>query len=179
MSKIICEVLKCNNRTERNGKLCSAHKMRIHRTGDVQAHIPINFRNHGQKKTSIYNSWLMMKNRCQNIRAEDYKYYGKKGIEVCERWQIFQNFREDMGDKPHSRMTIDRKDSSKNYCKENCRWATRQTQAQNRSYCVLNYKKAKEIRKLYKTGKSLKELAVLFGAGKTTISSVINWKAWK
>jgi hypothetical protein len=64
-----------------------------------------------------------MINRCANPNSPDYKRYGGKGIEVCERWRDFRNFLEDMGSRPIG-TSLDRKDGNQNYEPGNCRWAT-------------------------------------------------------
>lgn len=82
-----------------------------------------------------YRSWQMMKNRCLNKNAKDYAYYGAKGITICKKWQkSFEAFLEDMGRRPSSLHTLDRKDGRKNYTPSNCQWATRQEQSRNRAY---------------------------------------------
>ncbi len=83
------------------------------------------------KPSPTYISWQNMKARCQNPNHPDYKDYGGRGIEVCERWQDFTNFLEDMGEKPEG-LTLDRIDNNRNYESGNCRWATRKEQTQNR-----------------------------------------------
>ena len=83
-----------------------------------------------------YNAWQHMRNRCLNFKTKDYPYYGGRGISICARWDSFNNFLEDMGGVP-SKWTLDRVDGNGNYCKENCRWATRETQSRNRAYCKL------------------------------------------
>lgn len=79
-----------------------------------------------------YPIWRGMRKRCYRKEAKDYRYYGGKGIRVCNRWRKFKNFIEDMGPRPSKKHSIDRIDPLKNYYKENCRWATRLEQTQNR-----------------------------------------------
>lgn len=86
-----------------------------------------------KKFPSEYSSWWAMNNRCSNEEFSHYEYYGGKGIVVCDAWKRFVNFLNDMGLKPTEDHTIDRKDTTLGYYKENCRWATRAIQALNRS----------------------------------------------
>lgn len=84
------------------------------------------------KRHPIYDVWAAMLRRCQNPRNPAYKYYGARGISVCERWQTFTHFLEDMLPSYRSDLQIERIDNNKGYCKENCKWDTRRAQMLNR-----------------------------------------------
>jgi len=88
------------------------------------------FSTHGLSKTPTYIIWKSMRKRCLNPGVNDAIHY--QGVTVCERWNSFENFLADMGERPEG-MSIDRIDSSGNYEPGNCRWASKKTQAINRS----------------------------------------------
>ena len=82
--------------------------------------------------------WAGMLSRCYNAKAENYRYYGGRGIGVCKRWHDFRLFVEDMGPKLSPDHSIERKNNDLGYFPENCKWATRSEQCSNRSMFKTN-----------------------------------------
>lgn len=87
-----------------------------------------------------YRTWQAMITRCTNDSVKSYQDYGARGISVCTRWLVFENFLADMGAKPPG-TSIDRIDNDKGYEPGNCRWATPKEQARNtRANKFVSYK---------------------------------------
>ena len=78
-----------------------------------------------------YHAWYNMRWRCAKTEGYYYERYGARGITVCKRWENFGTFIKDMGLAPEG-MTLDRINNDKGYRPSNCRWATWETQANNR-----------------------------------------------
>jgi len=133
---------------------------------------------HGMANTTFYNKWKKMRQRCNNKNNHGYKDYGGRGISVCERWDIFENFKDDMYDSYCKQVdsfgkkdsTIERKDVNGNYCLENCKWATIKEQNNNMRSNVVIKHNGKE--------KNIYEWSEITGINVTTIWNRINMYGW-
>ncbi len=96
----------------------------------------LNLRHGEANKTATYRSWKEMRQRCLNPNSDKWKWYGGRGVSICDRWDSFENFLKDMGDRPKG-CSIDRVDHDWNYEPSNCRWATPTQQAETNRGCFV------------------------------------------
>ena len=91
-------------------------------------------RTHGKSRERLYKIWENMLFRCYHANCKAYKYYGERGIAVCEEWRnSYETFRDwALSNGYRDDLTIDRIDNDKGYCPENCHWATWAEQAKNK-----------------------------------------------
>jgi len=91
---------------------------------------------HGYRNHYLYNTLQKIIQRCTNHKDPDYKNYGKRGINVCDRWldknNGFKNFLEDIGERPSSKHQLDRINNNLGYFKENCHWVLSKENNRNR-----------------------------------------------
>ena len=119
--------------------------------------------------TSTYKSWSHMVGRCTLLTDNDYPRYGGRGIKVCPRWRVFENFLDDMGEAPVG-MTIDRTNNDGDYEPGNCQWVSRQRQAQNYSRNI--------VVEIDGTSKCLKEWCDLLGASYSIVHQRVRKLGW-
>lgn len=125
---------------------CKCFAIKIIAVGDLRSgkstqciscHIRKKSTAHGLSKTLTYRCWAYIISRCINKNNKDYNSYGGRGIKVYSPWNKFENFVNNMGEKPPG-MEIDRIDPDGNYEPSNCRWASRQQNVNNRRMSALN-----------------------------------------
>jgi hypothetical protein len=122
----------------------------------------------GGVESAEHYTWRAMVSRCKNPNHPMYRYYGGKGVKVCDRWLDFSNFLEDMGHRPGDWASLDRIDSNGDYTPDNCRWATKSEQQKN-----------KTSTKIYTDGTftgTLVECAAKLGLSKEL--AFWRWKKW-
>jgi predicted SprT family Zn-dependent metalloprotease len=118
-------------------KLISGHSLK---SGNTNKCSKCRCKTHGMSSTSTFKIWAGILARCTNPKIACFKYYGGRGIKVCDRWLKFENFLEDMGIRPDG-LQIDRIHNDGNYEPANCRWVTPAVNHSNRN--INRFKKEK------------------------------------
>lgn len=122
----------------------------------------------GRYSTShAYRAWVSMKRRCSATVGDTFANYGARGIGYCDRWKAFTNFLADMGNPPSEKHTLERKNNDDGYSPENCKWATRTEQNNNKRDTI----------KI--DGRTISELSASSGVARDTIYRRLrrNWPA--
>lgn len=142
-----CKVKGCSGRglyNKERGKeyfskgYCNTHYQRLYRQGSL---IPRFRLGENRKNDPLYRTYRDMKARCFNKNTRNYKYYGGRGITVCDRWlgiDGFSNFKKDVGNRPTPNHSLDRINVDGNYEPLNVRWATVRQQMVNKRVAYNN-----------------------------------------
>lgn len=146
------------------------------------------------KDHPLHRTYEGMIERCYYPKASRYYRYGGRGITVCDRWSRkpdkkatgFWNFVHDMGPKPGPSYSLDRIDSDGNYCPENCRWATQQTQTANKDQhrgertggAKLTAGKVAAIKKRLKDGETIAQVARDYDVASSTVADIKHGRTW-
>lgn len=147
--------------------------------------VPAGRRVPGGSNSAEYRIYRGMLQRCYNPKAHAYRYYGRRGIIVCDEWRhSFDAFLRDMGNRPGPEFTIERLDVDGNYDPDNCIWLPLDQQAQNtrKTRMAANLAASvmtprEEIRRTFKTFRgSIRKFAAHVGCGENYVSNVLAGK---
>lgn len=128
----------------------------------------------------LYVVWGSMKTRCDNPNSKSYARYGAKGVSYDPSWADFNNFYNDMHEGYEQGLWLDRKDGTKGYSKDNCRWVTPTESNRNRDFVKVTEELALEIRERYRDEPlTQQQLGEEYNLDQTTISDIIRRKSWK
>jgi hypothetical protein len=152
----------------------------IDKTGNVRVSKGGKFvTTHGRRKKPEYYSWYSMKTRCGNPNHADYPWWGGKGITYDPDWEMFDNFYADMGPRPSREYTLERKDNTKGYSKDNCCWLLKRLQNRNQSHNVVTAEQVLRIRREFAEGKRQFRIAKDFGIKPSHVAAIVHRKCWK
>lgn len=145
----------------------------------------------GSKAHPLYETWKGIKKRCLDPRVSNFRDYGGRGIQVCDRWLNgdgvltgFECFLADMGERPEG-LSIDRINNDGNYEPGNCRWATKREQMTNRRPAKLRRNiiprgEIAAVRTAYASGAATcLDLAKKYGVGSPSMSAILTGKTYK
>lgn len=173
----VCSVEGCDSAAHTRG-WCIKHYRAWERTGD-----PRNAQGyargarhgmyrHGREQHPLYATWRNMLARCEDPKCPEYRYYGARGLTVCERWRDINNFISDMGERP-AKFTLERVENAKGYSPENCVWADRYDQMRNRSIVRLNAAHRLQIVRLSDGGNRDCRIARLLGIPRSLVNGLV------
>lgn len=132
----------------------------------------------GSKYSPTYSSWMAMRTRCNNSKRDNADRYYERGIKICPRWESFENFLQDMGERPKGK-TLDRwPNKHGDYEPGNCRWASPRDQARNTRRSVLTLETATEVAIQRLSGATCKEIAGRYGISESLPREIVKGRCW-
>ncbi len=172
-----CTVDGCDSRAVAKG-LCDKHRIRLKNHGSVDV---VKRPDDWGQRTShpLYKLWDSMRRRCRDPHHKDFDRYGARGVTVCDRWQDFWAFIDDMGPRPSARHSLDRIDNEGPYEPGNCRWATATQQGRNRRSTILTEKLAAEIKRRVAFGDKTGDIARALNLEYDLVRNVVVGQAWR
>lgn len=134
---------------------------------------------HGESRSSEYQSWKCMISRCYNPKDPAFMRYGGRGIVVCPRWRRSVNaFVNDMGPRPLG-FSLERINNDYHYCPANCKWASSAEQNRNRRSVKLCASVARLIRARVEIGEKHSDLARDYGISRQYVGDIVRRRVWK
>jgi hypothetical protein len=136
---------------------------------------------HGDHDTKLYRMWCGMKNRCYTPSNRAYKYYGGKGVSVCDDWLDFSVFRDwsiANGYKLDAKMELHRRDSGNNYSPDNCVWMSQQQHRRMVPNSTLSLLDVAVIKRMLKDGFRSFQIAKVYDVNPCLISSINVGNTW-
>lgn len=123
---------------------------------------------------TLFQTWVAMRHRCNDAKGKHFKYYGGRGITVCERWNTsFDAFASDMGPRPPGKFSIDRIDVNKGYSPDNCRWADAFTQNRNKRNTKVKATEVPFLIEMLENGASVRAMAQAFGISEGGVRNIL------
>lgn len=129
------------------------------------------------KGSPTYQSWQAMRVRCRLSGRDNSDRYKDRGIKVCQRWENFEQFLVDMGERPEG-ASLDRIDPNGNYEPTNCRWASAKEQARNRRNSRLTLEAAVEVAVARLQGESCRSIAERFRISESLPREIVKGRCW-
>ena len=129
------------------------------------------------KASPTYVSWTAMRKRCNSLSRDPQSKYAGRGISYDPRWESFDQFLADMGERPAG-TTLDRINNDEGYSAANCQWATPKTQARNRRNAKLTLATATEVAVRRLRGESCASLSKAFGISESLPREIVKGRTW-
>lgn len=159
-------------------KVCSVKEL-LGRPGR-QNHYTDYVTTHGMHNSRLYKIWENMKTRTGNPNSTNYKNYGGRGITVTPAWSTFESFHSWAISRNYTdTVSLDRVDNNGPYGPDNCRWATRAEQTQNRRTTKMTPETVLALRTDYSNKIKQKDLALKYNLDATQVSRICSRACWK